>query len=98
MKFDEFWSKLQKIDELSLETIKQKREFTATFERGHNLVKIIPPSGKPRPISRDQFSKIWNVAKNTVNPYRPSNYSDMTRNSSYAVVLIKYILRNEKIE
>lgn len=99
MKFEQFWSKLYSLDETTLQTLTQKKEFKSTFDKRYDVVEIIPSSTSlPRTITRDQFHKVWIVSKDVTKPFKTSHYGKITRNSSYIIAIMKYLLNGEKSE
>lgn len=98
MKFDEFWSKLYTLDGITLETLSQKIKFKATFDNKYGTVEIIPSTNNPRSITREQFHKVWMISKDVTNQFKTIHYSNITRNSSYIIAIMKYLLNGKKIE
>jgi len=98
LKFDEFWSELVK--EISepkrFKTLKQGKEFEAHYSGG--IVTVTPGTRYKRPIGKNEFFKVWNIFKKTLNQYRPVLYQQDTYNSSYILAIIKYFLKQEKTE
>jgi len=97
LKFDEFWSELVK--EISepkrFKTMKQEKEFEARYSGGTLI--ITPGSGCKRTISRNEFQKVWNKFKKTLNPYRPGSYQE-NYHASYILAIMKYFLKQEEAE
>jgi hypothetical protein len=98
MKFEEFWTRLHTLNDMSLETLSQKKEFHVTFDKKYGIVEIIPSTLKPRSITQEQFNTVWTISKHVTTPFKTTHYQDITRNSSYIVAMMKYLLNGEKIE
>jgi len=97
LKFDEFWSLLGKelYKPKHFKTLKQEKEFEARYSGG--TIIITPGSRCPRTISRNEFQKVWNRFKKTLNPYRPGVYQE-NYHASYILAIMKYFLKQEKAE
>jgi len=99
MNFEDFWKKIQSTSgEIELVTLSQKKPFSFCYNHSRDTIDITPGSKDPRSSSRKYLKEIWDVAKTVTNPYRPSNYGDITFNSSYIVSIMKYIINDEKLE
>ncbi len=98
MNFSNFWNVLKHSGKVKLETLTRKKEFTISYDSGHDVVLVIPSTTHPRSITRNEFEKVWSKARNVTNPYVPVNYHDITFQSSYVVAILKFFLKNEKIE
>lgn len=98
MKFDEFWNLITR--ELSssriFHTLKQSKEFEARYSGG--MIIVVPETRYKRPISKAEFEKVWNMFKKSMNPYKPVLYQQDTYNASYILAIIKYFLKNERVE
>lgn len=99
MNFEDFWKKIQSVkDEIMLVTLSQKKPFSFSYNHYHDSVDIIPSSKDSRSSQKKNFRQVWDVAKTVRDPYSPSNYSDITFNSSYIVSIIKHLLNEGKLE
>ena len=99
MNFEDFWKKIQSTsDEIELVTLKRKKPFSFCYNHSRNTVDIIPSTKDPRSSRKQDLKEIWDVAKTVTKPYSPSNYHDITFNSSYIVSIMKYIINDDKLE
>lgn len=101
MKFEEFWNSLTKelVTEKTFHTLKQSKPFEAHYYSGIIFVK--PSSGKIWTIRKEHMKEVWNIALHIPESkrFRPTHYGKGNiRTSSYIVTLMKYILKNEKLE
>jgi hypothetical protein len=98
VKFDEFWTVIVKKLSIptKLFTLKQGKEFSARYVGG--FVEISPKNKQQRSIHKNEFLKVWMKAKNTLDPFVPSNYTNITFHSSYVVAIMKHFLIGKKIE
>lgn len=51
-----------------------------------------------RSTQKIKFQLIWDMTKKSTTPFMPGQYSKITYNSSYLVAIMKYFLKNDKIE
>lgn len=101
LKFEEFWKELT--DRLRKKhdfiTLTQEKEFEA--RNAIDAIVVIPSStGYKRVIKKDEFRKIWNIAK-TYSPehvYDTSNYQKDSVNTSYILTFAKYIVTEGNLE
>jgi hypothetical protein len=98
MNFETFWKLIQNSRETELFTLSQKKPFSFRFDNSHNAVEIIPNTKSNRSTQKIQFQVIWDMAKKSTTPFLPGQYGKITYNSSYLVAIMKYFLKNEKIE
>ena len=101
MKFNEFWNALCKKTSGGFETqtLALKRPFIATYSSGKIIVKPDYKTKEPRPLSREEFHKVWIIAaklpKHEV--FRRKNYND-SYHGSYVISMMKTILNGEEID
>lgn len=84
---------------MNLETLEQNKEFRCRYSIGE--ITITPKSsGHERPIDKIQFQRVWRRACKLPREeqFKPGSYQDITVNSSYILVLMKYTVQNEPIE
>lgn len=98
MNFETFWNIIKNNNGIELLTLSQKKPFLFKFDNSNDSIQIIPNSKDPRSTNRIKFQEIWNIAKKSTTPFIPSQYAQITFNSSYLVAIMKHILKNEKIE
>jgi len=101
MKFDFFWQDLCKkvITKRKFETLIQHKPFTVYFEKD-KIMAVPDKSHDPRSIYHKDFLQVWNKAQklSKSEQFKQSNYKKMTRNASYILALMKFVLENEEIE
>ncbi|MGY5144412.1 MAG: hypothetical protein ACW9XH_08020 [Candidatus Nitrosopumilus sp. bin_32a] len=95
IKFEEFWSQLSKLllERHDFETIDQNKKFEA--RNSIQAIAITPESsGEKRTVKHEEFVSVWRLARTLPKDQflKPSNYTNVTRNSSYIVTLMKIIL------
>jgi hypothetical protein len=101
MKFEEFWASL-------VTNLKTNHDFVTLtqgkpFEARNAIAAIVitPEStGYKRVIKKDEFRKIWNMAKTFSDEqvYNTSNYQKDSVNISYIFTLIKHVIGDQKLE
>lgn len=101
MRFENFWLSLTKIlaTKNDFETLKQEKVFIAKFST--DKVIVSPTSTQfERKIDKNQFLTVWNFAKKLpkYEQFKRGNYNKITRNGSYILALIKYILKDGDID
>ena len=98
MKFSEFWHLLTRefATPKTLYTIKQSKEFEAHYSGG--TIIVTPGTRYRRSIRKSEFEKVWSVFKKNLDPYRPILYQRDTYHASYILAIIKYFLKNGKVE
>ncbi len=101
MKFQTFWQQLSKETSTGKKflTISRKKPFTATF---HDGAIVIKPSKIPvfeRPITRNEFLKVWSKASklSVGERFVGKNYHDDTFHASYITALMKSIVNDGEI-
>ena len=101
MKFNEFWISLCKKTSGGFEsqTLAQKCPFIATYSSGKIIVKPDYKTKEPRPLSSEEFHKVWIIAaklpKHEI--FKRKNYND-SYHGSYIISMMKTILGEEEIE
>ena len=102
MKFNGFWISLCKKTSGGFEsqTLAQKCTFIATYSSGKIIVKPDYKTKEPRPLSSEEFHKVWikAVELSKQEAFYPKNYFGLTRNASYILCMMKTILGEEEIE
>ena len=96
--FDEFWRELEA--ELgtcgSFNTLSRPEPFDARMTVGRKSVEVTPGSGTARDVKRGEFGRVWNVMKGVPIDERYFNrdgrYSEVSRNSSYILALIRHVV------
>ncbi|MBC8501662.1 MAG: hypothetical protein H8D35_00860 [Nitrosopumilus sp.] len=101
MKFQAFWQQLTKETSSGKKylTISRKKPFTATYHDGNIVIK---PSKIPvfeRPITQNEFRKVWNKASklSVGERFVGKNYHDDTFHASYIIALMKSIVNDGDI-
>ena len=99
MNFEDFWKKIQSTSgEIELVTLSQKKPFSFCYNHSRNTIDITPGTKDPRASRKKDLKEIWDKAKTVTDPFTPSDYHDMTFNSSYIVSIMKYIINDENLE
>lgn len=106
MNFDEFWNTVKDFKhDLLLKTLDKELEFEVSQNSQkpiipkNDILYVIPKStGKERSISKSEFFRIWEEAKTEARPFIPGKYTQLTRNSSYIVSIMKFIVGDQKID
>tara|TARA_B100001123_G_scaffold307574_1_gene343705 strand:- start:379 stop:699 length:321 start_codon:yes stop_codon:yes gene_type:complete len=106
MNFDEFWNAVKDFKhDLLLKTLDRELEFEVSQRSKKpiipkNDVLYITPmfTRKERSISISQFYHVWNEAKTEHRPFISGKYTQLTRNSSYIVSIMKFIVGDQKID
>ena len=106
MNFDEFWNAVKDFKhDLLLKTLDRDLEFEVSQRSKrpiipkNNVLYITPMSTrKERSIPISQFYHVWNEAKTEHRPFIPGKYAQLTRNSSYIVSIMKFIVGDQKID
>ena len=101
MNFEDFWKKIQSTSgEIELVTLSRKKPFSFSYNHSRDTIDIIPSykTKYPRASRKKDLKEIWDVAITVTNPFTPSNYLDITFNSSYIVSIMKYIINDENLE
>ena len=101
MKFNEFWTALCKKTSGGFEsqTLAQKRPFIAIYSSGKIIVKPDYKTKEPRPLSSEEFHKVWIIAAKLpkYEIFKRKNYND-SYHGSYIISMMKTILDEEEIE
>ena len=102
MNFSDFWVKICKKTSggLELQTLAQKKSFSATYDSGNIRIKPYAVGKDERLVSRNEFHKVWKVARKMSNQevFRVRNYTETTFHASYILSIMKFFLENDGIE
>ena len=106
MNFKKFWNTIKDINhDLSLKTLDRELEFEVSQNSQkpiipkNDVLYVIPKStGKERSISKSEFFHVWEEAKTEARPFISGKYTQLTRNSSYIVSIMKFIVGDQKID